>query len=185
MTPEGWPTGRYAAVIVDPPWDYGHDQRLSGRNRTSAAAAKHYSTMTPTHLASLPVGELLEPGGHLWLWVTNTGLVEGWHVGLLEAWQVRPVTILTWVKQGQPTLGRYARGTTEHVILAVHGWGGVPETPLPATHFEAAKSAHSVKPACLADMAEQLKPDGPWCELFARQARLGWESWGHGFEMAS
>lgn len=184
MTPDDWPTGTYAAVVVDPPWDYGH-QRLGGKNRRAGSAGAHYSTMTLPELTALPVADLLEPGGHLWLWVTNTGLVEGWHLPLIDAWGVRPVTMLTWCKAGPPGLGQYARATTEHVILAVNGWGGVPDMPLPAAHFDAAKGAHSVKPPCLADMAEQLKPDGPWCELFARQIRLGWDSWGHGWEIAS
>lgn len=183
MQDDTWPTGTYAAVVIDPPWDYGPERaRIGARRRRNLAADAHYATMTVDELAELPVGGLLEPGGHLWVWITNTGLVEGWHVGLLEAWGVRPVTVLTWVKQGAPTLGRYARGTTEHVVLAVAGWGGVPESPLPGTHFEAGKGAHSVKPACLADMVEDLKPGGPWCELFARQIRLGWDSWGHGYK---
>lgn len=182
MTPPGWPTGRYTAVIADPPWRYPHTQRLGGRGRRVNAAHGHYATLDSDQLAALPVGDLLAPGGHLWLWIPGTGLLDGWHRPLLDAWGVRPVTVLTWVKAGAPGLGTYARHTTEHVILAVNGWGGVPDRPLPATHFVAAKSSHSTKPACLADMAERLRPDGPWCELFARAQRLGWTSWGHGHE---
>lgn len=186
MSPDGWLTGQYAAVIIDPPWSYGTERsRIGARNRRNLAAEAHYATMNLDELAALDVGSLMAPGGHLWLWITNTGVVEGWHLPLLDAWQLRPVTMLTWVKGGAPTLGRYARGTTEHVILAVKGWGGVPSAPYPHTHFNAAKSAHSQKPAAFADIVERLKPDGPWLELFARDQRLGWDTWGHGWETAS
>ena len=187
------PTGRFAAVVIDPPWDYGIERaRIGARNRRNAAAAQHYSTLSVDQLADMDVPSLLEPGGHLWLWVTNTGLAEGWHLPLFTAWRVRPVTVVTWVKQGAPTLGQYARGTTEHAILAVNGWHGKPASPAEATHIApdgatltAAKRAHSVKPGAFGDLVEQLKPDGPWCELFARQQRLGWTSWGLGWEQAS
>lgn len=182
MNPPDWPTGRYAAVVADPPWDYGHTQRLAGTGRRQRGPGRTYSSLTPTEIAALPVPDLLEPGGHLWLWIPSTGLLAGWHLTVCAAWNVRPVTLLTWVKDGPPGLGTYARGTTEHVVLAVNGWGGVPDTALPATHFAAPKAAHSVKPPVLADLVEQAKPAGPWVELFARQQRLGWTSWGHGYE---
>lgn len=43
------------------------------------------------------------------------------------------------------------------------------------------RSAHSVKPAAFMDLVEQVSP-GPYVELFARQSRLGWDSWGLGYE---
>jgi N6-adenosine-specific RNA methylase IME4 len=180
--PDGWPTGRYAACVVDVPWDYGLTQRLGGKGRRPNSARAQYPTMTAAEAARLPVGDLLLPGGHLWAWIPSAGLLAGWHLGVLDAWHVRPVSLLTWCKAGQPGLGTYARATTEHVILAVNGWGGVPDTPAPATHFEAARpGGHSTKPAALGDLVEQLKPGGPWVELFARQQRLGWQSWGWGW----
>ncbi len=183
MTPPDWPTGTYASVVVDAPWDYGITQRLAGRGRRQASARAHYSTLTPGEVATLPVPDLLDDGAHVWLWIPNAGLLAGWHLGVLDAWALRPVSLVTWCKTGQPGLGRYARGTTEHAVLAVRGWGGVPAAPLPATHFDAARpGGHSTKPATLGDLAEQLKPDGPWCELFARQPRLGWAAWGRGYE---
>ena len=40
---------------------------------------------------------------------------------------------------------------------------------------------HSVKPAAFFDMVERVSP-GPYLELFARNPRLGWDHWGHGYE---
>jgi N6-adenosine-specific RNA methylase IME4 len=47
--------------------------------------------------------------------------------------------------------------------------------------FMAPRGAHSVKPPLFADLVEQMSP-GPYLELFARQPRLGWDSWGYGYE---
>lgn len=44
------------------------------------------------------------------------------------------------------------------------------------------QTRHSVKPAAFFDIVETVSP-GPYVELFARQPRLGWDHWGHGYEM--
>lgn len=48
--------------------------------------------------------------------------------------------------------------------------------------FTASRGAHSEKPALFADLIERMSP-GPYVELFARQPRLGWDHWGHGYEL--
>jgi N6-adenosine-specific RNA methylase IME4 len=50
--------------------------------------------------------------------------------------------------------------------------------------FEAPRGAHSEKPALFGDLIERMSP-GPYLELFARRQRLGWDSWGKGYEVAS
>lgn len=51
------------------------------------------------------------------------------------------------------------------------------------TWFQWPRAAHSVKPAASYDLIESVSP-GPYVELFARQPRLGWDSWGYGYEAA-
>lgn len=51
------------------------------------------------------------------------------------------------------------------------------------TWYAAPRSAHSEKPALFADLIERMSPR-PYIELFARQPRMGWESWGLGYEVA-
>lgn len=43
------------------------------------------------------------------------------------------------------------------------------------------RAGHSVKPAGFMDVIEYSAP-GPYVELFARAPRLGWDSWGKGYE---
>jgi N6-adenosine-specific RNA methylase IME4 len=171
----------YATLLIDAPWRYP----LTQRHR--AHAARQYSTMTPAELAALPVGELLAEDAHVWLWLVNRALIEGWHLPVLEAWGLRPQgALLTWCKTGQPGVGAVARANTEHLLLAVKGSPPVPESPLMSTWFTAnrvltGRHGHSRKPAMAMDWIEQVSP-GPYCELFARQQRLNWAAWGLGHE---
>lgn len=175
---DGLAPASFGTVCVDPPWDHGITQRLGGRGRRPSAGWQRYSTLSLDELAALPVPDLLGDSGHVWVWVTNRVLAAGDHRQVLEAWGVRPVTLHTWLKVGAPGLGRYLRNTTEHAVLAVKGWGSVPEAPAASTW---ARAGHSAKPAGFGDLVEQVSP-GPYVELFARQQRLGWSSWGWGHE---
>lgn len=51
------------------------------------------------------------------------------------------------------------------------------------TWYVASRGAHSEKPALFSDLIERMSP-GPYVELFARSPRLGWDSWGKGYETA-
>lgn len=52
---------------------------------------------------------------------------------------------------------------------------------VPTTWFSWPRGRHSVKPAAFFDVVETVSP-GPYVELFARAPRLGWDSWGKGYE---
>lgn len=182
---------RFGCVVVDPPWKPDQTQRLSGRGRRSAAAVNRYSTLTPHQVADLPVASIAADQAHCWLWCTNGVLAAGAHRGILERWGFRAVTVLTWCKPGANGMGQYLRGATEHVVLGVKGWGTVPPTPWPSTwaddpdhggHVLSPRLSHSVKTPAFGDIAERVSP-GPYVELFARQLRAGWSSWGHGYEL--
>jgi N6-adenosine-specific RNA methylase IME4 len=51
------------------------------------------------------------------------------------------------------------------------------------TWYRAPRTAHSAKPSTFGDLIERMSP-GPYLELFARSPRLGWDSWGLGYESA-
>jgi N6-adenosine-specific RNA methylase IME4 len=50
--------------------------------------------------------------------------------------------------------------------------------------WEWSVGGHSIKPPAFLDVVEQVSP-GPYVELFARQPRLGWDAWGHGYELVA
>jgi len=184
MTWENLTPRTYRGIVVDPPWPYDIT------DRTKAEAARQYSLMTMGELEELPVADLADPDGAvLFCWATNRHLADGRAPQLVQSWGFRPVTLLTWRKTGQPGVGRWVRANTEHVIVATIGQPPVPEVPLMASCFDAPRPSggssrsHSRKPPVLGDLVEQTTPGGPWVELFCRQPRLNWSSWGWGHEL--
>jgi N6-adenosine-specific RNA methylase IME4/ParB-like chromosome segregation protein Spo0J len=162
--------GRYATILLDPPWDWGDegDADQFGRARPT------YGTMPYSGLLALPVPTLADDDCHLYLWITNRSLPKGFD--LIEHWGFRYVTALTWCKPSIG-MGNYFRGQTEHVLFAVKGSQPLKRRDV-GTWFQAPRGAqHSSKPAVFYDLIESCSP-GPYIELFARAPRTGWAAWG-------
>lgn len=174
----------YSTIVADPPWTYSTKSGITttaNKQETQPAAAAQYTTMTVTELSALRVEALAAPDAHLYLWATNPLLFEA--KAVMDAWGFRYITLITWLKTGTMGMGFYFRGDTEHLLFGVRGKCPISPERRERNWFQAAKHGHSVKPAALADMVERVSP-GPYVELFARSPRLGWDSWGKGFESA-
>lgn len=175
-----WPGLRppYATVVVDPPWRV-HQPPVwtSGPNR-----ALPYSTMHVDEIRSLQVADLAAADAHLYLWTINRYVEAAYDVA--RRWGFEPSTLLTWCKRpiGLGPGGAYAL-TTEHVLFARRGRGAFVERH-PTTWWQWDRGEHSEKPAAFLDIVERVSP-GPYVELFARAPRLGWDSWGKGYELGA
>lgn len=191
----------YSTIVADPPWQYDSDTgsgvdvrsavipRSIKRDGTPARGVRDhtYSRMSVIEMCALPVESLAARDAHLYLWVTNSFMDEGHDIA--RAWGFKPKTILTWVKTHQDDPGRvsmktgyYFRGATEHVIFAVRGSLRLQTNEgMPTAYLWPRIGTHSVKPSAFGDLVERCSP-GPYVELFARQPRLGWDSWGFGYE---
>lgn len=174
-------TPPYRTIVADPPWAYRQNagRILTSANRTETRPDIQYERMTIGDIASLDVAGLADSDAHLYLWVTNPLLPDVWPI--IERWGFRYVTAITWRKLGALGMGFYFRGDTEHILFAVRGQAPIAPEDRVRNWFEAKKRRHSVKPAAFYDLVEQVSP-GPYVELFARQPRLGWDSWGWGYE---
>ena len=129
--------------------------------------------MTIEELCALDVEVRAHDDAHLYLWVTNGFLREGFDV--LAAWGFTYKTCLTWVKP-QMGMGNYFRSSTEHVLFGVRGKLAIQDRGL-TNWFNAPRSKHSAKPDSFYDLVEQASP-GPYLELFSRRRRFNWEGWG-------
>lgn len=158
-------SGRYRTIVADPPWRYGNQRGAVARGH----ARSHYDVMSTDGICAI------EPDAaddaHLWLWGVNQLLDDAYRVA--RAWGFEPVTLLTWCKK-QPGVGYYLRNNTEHCVFATRGKPIVPDTQAMGSWFVWPRSTHSVKPDAFYDLVEQVSP-GPYCELFARRARFGWD----------
>ena len=163
---------RYRTIVADPPWPSPFG-KLGASHRANPLA--HYSTMELADIRALSVSELAEDSAHLYLWVMNSNVPEGWRVA--EAWGFRPLTMLTWCKP-QPGVGQWFRNNTEHVLFCTRG-EPLPRKEVPvATWFKWPRGRHSEKPAAFYDLVESVS-SGPYLEMFSRRARIGWDTWGN------
>jgi N6-adenosine-specific RNA methylase IME4 len=175
------PTGPYGTVLADPPWPF--------RNRTGKVAPEHrrlyrYETLGLEAIAALPVGDVVAPRAHCYLWVPNALLAEGLRV--LDAWGFTYKTMLVWHKVRRDGgsdgrgVGFYFRNVTEPVLFGVRGHL---RTLAPGRRqvncIPSRKREHSRKPDALYEVIEACSP-GPRLELFARHRWPGWDAWGHG-----
>lgn len=177
-----WPEGKYRLIYMDPPWKY---QNWS--DAKNGAARAHYDCMTAEEMCELPVDQLADPSGcALAMWIVGPKLVEGEHLQLLDAWGFKPVTMLfVWNKvnrQGNPYcgIGFYTRSATEFCLLARRGKISRRKTATKVMQVITAPRIyrHSAKPEETYDRLEELF-EGPYLEIFARNTRPGWQSWGN------
>ena len=171
---------RFHTILADPPWRF--------QNRTGKVAPEHlrlarYETLALDEISALPVAELAAEPAHLYLWVPNALLPEG--LAVMAAWGFAYKTTLVWHKVRKDGgsdgrgVGFYFRNVTECVLFGVRGRGartqapGRRQTNLIATR----KREHSRKPDELYPIIEACSR-GPFLELFARDSRPGWASWG-------
>ena len=158
---------KYSVILADPPWDV--------QQKGAYGAERHYSLMSLERIKALPVEDLATNDAHLWLWVTNATLREGYDV--MESWGFTPRSPLTWIKP-RFTLGVYLRNATEHLILGTRGKAPVKFKSQPTWMF-APLQDHSHKPEEQYAVIERVSGEGPRLELFARRRQPGWDVWGN------
>ena len=114
--------GPYSTILADPPWQF--------QNRTGKVAPEHkrllrYPTMELKEIMELPIARLAAARSHLYLWVPNALLQEGFKV--MEAWGFTYKSNLVWYKvrkDGGPDgrgVGFYFRNVTEIILFGVRG----------------------------------------------------------------
>lgn len=176
---------KFKCIVADPPWPYNIRGPASSKEHrpnshgAATSSRERYGAMSIMELCHLSIGEKAEDNAHLYLWTTNSFMVEAHTVA--ENWGFKPKTIITWVKKkadGTPSMktGFYYRGATEHCLFCVRGSLRLLGSPHP-TVFETPRLPHSVKPEYFYTMVEQQSP-GPYLELFARKYRDNWVGWG-------
>lgn len=177
MRPDGWPDGQFDVIYADPPWPF-----VGGPQKT---VERHYPTMPVEEIAALPVAEAAAESAAVFIWVVNSFT---WAVfDVIEAWgfpRESASKAATWCKL-TTTGKRWFRGLghrvaqqTETCWIATRG-GGMKPAVVPEEILEARIREHSRKPDAMYRRIEAMYPESRYLELFARQQRDGWQSWGN------
>lgn len=185
------PQKDYRLIVLDPPWLFSlREADKTHRGRCS------YPSMTDEEILKMPIYDIAHEHAYVLLWVTNNHQHLGFRC--LEKWGFIHRSTFTWekvTKDGRPHIGmgHYGRNCTEHFLVATkgepgsfstHGLTNIPNI------IRARRRKHSQKPEEFWTIANQLAEKLENCEelgqlsqpsrieLFARQQRSNWDSWG-------
>ena len=179
---------QYRTIVVDPPWEYGvefpststHKSNDNRRLTKWTSKPLPYKGMDLEAIRALPVKSLAEPSGAtLFLWTTNRYLPDAFDV--LDAWGAKYRQTVVWAKPPGSRPGfcaAIAPNCAEYLLVAKFGGGEARLKTWSTNVIVAPRGAHSAKPEVFMDLIEQVSP-GPYIELFARRAKMGWDCWGN------
>lgn len=171
-----FPSGRFGAVLADPPWPFD-TWSDKGRDRSPD---KHYATLRFDQLAALPIGSLVADDCTLFMCAVWPRMEMA--LDLIAAWGFTYKTLaFDWIKitkAGTPALGLgfWTRANAEPVLLATRGKPQRKARDVSQVIL-APRRAHSAKPPEIRTRIERLVA-GPYIELFAREYADGWAAWG-------
>lgn len=197
------PQGGFKIILADPPWKF---ETWSERGQ-GKSPSQHYDCMSLDEICDMPVELLAAKDCVLCLWVTWP-MMPIWNK-VLKAWGFNFAGLgWEWIKYN-PETGKYffglgpggTRKNLEPCLIATKGnpslkqgfaddllgAGQIPEGVRSVRDFiechphdclRSRNREHSRKPDEQYQRIETMF-DGPYCELFARQAWQGWSAWGN------
>lgn len=180
------PKRHFAAILADPPWKF---ETWGSQENSATCVENHYSTMTISEIAELPVKSLAAKDCVLFIWVVWPTLKRALEV--ISAWGFEYKTCgFSWIKADGSQIqmfnddipvsigtGYWTRANSEVCLLATCGQPKRLNTDVRQSII-APRREHSRKPDGIHDRIERLVA-GPYLELFARQQRPRWTAWGN------
>ena len=189
-----WPFGMmrqgvHGVIYADPAWQY---RGYVSEGVAQTSKVQHYQTMHVEDMAKLPVWRLAAPDCALFMWGISSHLEQALWLGRKWGFTYSSKAF-TWAKLNKNAIaderrcddpsayfigmGHGTRRNTEDCWLFTRGNPkrmdkGVRELIVSPVR------EHSRKPDETYDRIERLF-QGPYCELFARNQRSGWSSWGN------
>ena len=175
--------GKYATVVVDPPWPLPGFGFVTNENTRENHSRKgndlqplSYNTLTIGDIESLPICDVLADDATLFCWTVNKWLPHTF--AMVEVWGCKYSFTMTWVKNGGIQTPITPQFNSEWCIVARKGNPKWEETKA----FRAAnfweREGHSVKPTGFYDLLRRVTP-GPRLDIFGRRRIAGFDSWGN------
>lgn len=197
------PQKHFGAILADPPWRF-KTWSAKGRDRCPDAPVtrnqqrqnrpeRHYATMGMDEIRSLQIGDVAAADCVLFLWAIDPMIPEAIDLGRQWGFTFKTVAFY-WAKlrregsarhllHNEPAhklfpmgTGYWTRPNPEQCLLFTRG------KPKRISAGErklivARRREHSRKPDETRERIERLVA-GPYLELFARESRPGWTTWG-------
>jgi len=165
----------YDLVYADPPW--GQNKGGLRKSRPNQTRALDYPTLDLTGITEILA---LYPSKVLFMWTIDTYLHES--EAILKRLGYKLHARIVWDKQNGVAPAFTIRFCHEYLL-----WGyTTPMLQIEKSQRGKLRSViseppkrHSQKPECAYQMIEALYPNATKIELFARNRRVGWDSWGN------
>lgn len=167
------PKKKYQIIYADPPWKYDFARQIKNRPNRKQIVETHYPTMDLNEIKKLCIPA--DKNCVLFLWVTSPKLAEGLEV--LKAWGFEYITSLIWDKINKG-MGYWTRCQHEFILIGRKGKVSPPRLQI-SSIIKVKRFGHSKKPLEVYDIIEKMFPNNSKIELFARNKREGWDSWGN------
>lgn len=164
--------GRFAVVVVDPPWPLTKTRRKVRPNQHGF----DYQTMTLDEIAALPILECLAKNAWLFVWATQRFLPSTFD--LLTTWDCRYRLTLTWHKHGGFQPFGLPQFNSEFAVVGSVGSPKFTDTRAFFTANHWPRGAHSEKPEGFYDLLRRVTPE-PRLDVFGRRRIAGFHSWGN------
>lgn len=182
------PNKQYDIIYADPPWHYngklqfdrsGTAEMNKGWERDIfiSSACFKYPTIPTEYLKQLSVNRIAKDDSLLFLWTTNPHLAQAIELGITWGFEYKTVAFV-WNKMNHNP-GHYTLSYCELCLLFKRG--RIP-TPRGARNvkqlIEVPRNGHSEKPIDVAQGIMRMFPHQSRIELFARDRKKGFDSWG-------
>ena len=171
---------KYRTILVDPPWPskgLGYMKGRSKDNSMFSPTGTEYPVISMERILAMPVEKFAGKDCHLWLWATNSFLHQAFHV--MEAWGFKFLYDIVACKPSG--CGAYFAVTTQHLLMGCHKKCFFHKARWRKTCFDYVPKRSAQKPEISYELIESISME-PRLELFARQKREGWDSWGNEVE---
>ncbi len=182
------PDKRYDIIYADPPWHYNGklqfdksgtlEKNKDWKNKIFISSASFkYPTIPINELKKLRVQQIAKDDSLLFLWTTNPHLAQAIELGISWGFEYKTVAFV-WNKLSHNP-GHYTLSYCELCLLFKRG--RIP-TPRGARNvkqlIEVPRNNHSEKPIEVAQGILRMFPSQSRIELFARDRKEGFDSWG-------
>lgn len=187
--------GGFRVVMADVPWKF-RSWVANANPDSDRSADRHYRTMTLDEIAAMPVKDVVAPDAHLFFWTTMPFLMKS--EAIMRAWGFRYSSSgFVWMKLKRSVgKAQLQMVSLNEIAKFLHvGMGHTTrknvEICLLGRRGNARRIDRSVQEAIITPVREHSrKPDeayerarryaaGPYLELFSREEREGWTTWGN------
>jgi len=166
----------FDVIVADPPWRF----RTWSENNQHKSASRHYQLMMTEEIQSLPVGQLAQRDALLLLWIVAPMLPQG--LQTMAAWGFSYKSNMVWRKTtptGKTRMGTGYWARSMHEQILVGAIGKPKKFSAFPSHFDGVAREHSRKPEEFFSLVEKHSVGARRLDLFSRQMRPGWYTWGH------